>query len=75
MDGKGIAIDNILIEPFWRSIKQCYIYLNPSEDGLELNHRIDAFMIKYNSRRHKEIGRIAPNIKRKLACSKQKSRA
>jgi putative transposase len=63
MDGKGRAIDNIFIERFWRTFKQRYVYLMPAEDGLELHHSIDAFMIKYNNRRHQGIGRIAPNVK------------
>ena len=63
MDGKGRAIDNIFIERFWRTLKQRYVYLNPANDGLELYQGIDAFMIKYNNRRHQGIGRIAPNIK------------
>ena len=29
MDGKGRALDNILIERFWKSIKCEKIYLNP----------------------------------------------
>ena len=36
MDGKGRAIDNIFIERFWRNIKYEKIYLEPSDDGLEL---------------------------------------
>ena len=67
MDGKGRAIDNIFIERFWRTIKQRYVYLNPANDGLELYHGIDTFMIKYNNRRHQGIGRIAPNRKYETA--------
>lgn len=63
MDGKGRALDNVYIERFWRTLKQRYVYLNPAVDGLELYHGIDAFMIKYNTRRHQGIGRIAPNTK------------
>ncbi|MBN2820565.1 MAG: transposase family protein [Bacteroidales bacterium] len=36
MDGKGRATDNIWIERFWKSIKYDYIYLNPSDNGMEL---------------------------------------
>ncbi len=62
MDGKGRAIDNIYIERFWRTLKQRYVYLNPAKNGLELYQGIQAFMEKYNQRRHQGIGRIAPNI-------------
>jgi len=44
MDGKGRAIDNIFIERFWRSVKHEKIYLEPSDDGLELFGKIkDSF--------------------------------
>lgn len=67
MDGKGRAIDNIYIERFWRTIKQRYVYLNPESNGLDLFKGIEVFMEKYNNRRHQGIGRIAPNIKYKMA--------
>lgn len=44
MDGKGRAIDNIFIERFWRSIKYEKIYLEPSDDGLELYGKVKAYM-------------------------------
>lgn len=36
MDGKGLALDNIYNESFWKSIKYDSIYLNPCDDGYEL---------------------------------------
>ncbi len=36
----GRAIDNIFIERFWRNIKYEKIYLEPSDDGLELYDKI-----------------------------------
>lgn len=50
-DGKGRAIDNIFIERFWRSIKYEKIYLEPSDDGLELYGKIKWYMEFYNSQR------------------------
>ena len=32
MDGMGRCKDNIWIERFWRTIKQEYIYLHPTDD-------------------------------------------
>ena len=52
MDGKGRAKDNIWIERFWRTIKREYIYLNPSENGLDLYRGIKGFMDYYNNKRH-----------------------
>ena len=40
MDGKGRWIDNVFIERFWRNIKYEKIYLEPSEDGIELYGKI-----------------------------------
>ena len=51
MDGKGRAIDNIFIERFWRNIKYEKIYLEPSEDGLELYKKIKEYMKFYNTER------------------------
>ncbi len=51
MDGKGRAIDNIFIERFWRNIKYEKIYIEPSEDGIELYGKIKWYMEFYNNRR------------------------
>jgi len=51
MDGKGRAIDNIFIERFWRNIKYEKIYIEPSEDGIELYSKIKWYMEFYNNRR------------------------
>ena len=61
MDGKGRAIDNIFIERFWRNIKYEKIYLEPSDDGLELYSKIKAYMEFYNERRqHQSLGYKRP---------------
>ena len=51
MDGKGRAIDNIFIERFWRNIKYEKLYLEPSDNGLELYHKIKDYMKYYNQER------------------------
>jgi putative transposase len=51
MDGKGRAIDNIFIERFWRSLKYEKIYLEPSDNGLELYHKIKDYMNFYHMER------------------------
>ena len=61
MDGKGRAIDNIFIERFWRTVKQDYVYLYPTNDGIELYHGIKKFIDFYNyEKTHQGIGRIPP---------------
>jgi len=49
MDGKGRATDNAYIERFWRSIKYEHIYLNPTNNVLELYHGIDGYIKYYNN--------------------------
>jgi putative transposase len=51
MDGKGRAIDNIFTERFRRNIKYGKLYLEPSENGLELYHKIKDYMKFYNAER------------------------
>ena len=60
MDGKGRATDNAFIERWFRTVKQKHIYLNPASNGLELYQGIDAFVKKYNHRRHQGIERRKP---------------
>lgn len=60
MDGKGRATDNSFIERFFRSIKYDYIYLNPSETGVELYQGIKKYIEKYNNRKHQGVKRIKP---------------
>ncbi len=51
MDGKGRALDNIIIERFWRSIKYENIFLNEYLSGIELKAGIEKYMVFYNTRR------------------------
>jgi len=61
MDGKGRATDNAFIERFWRSIKYEKLYLNPSNDGLDLFIKIRDYIEYYNTqRRHSRIGDKRP---------------
>jgi putative transposase len=61
MDGKGRCIDNIFIERFWRSLKYEKIYLEPSENGIELYGKVKWYMDFYNTRRlHQSLGYDKP---------------
>ena len=51
MDGKGRAIDYIFIDRFWRNIKYEKLYLEPSDNGLELYHKLRDYMKYYNLER------------------------
>jgi len=48
MDGRGRAIDNILIERFWRSIKYELIYVSDFADGIELHQASSRYIDCYN---------------------------
>jgi putative transposase len=60
MDGKGRATDNIWIERFWKSIKYDYIYLNPSDNGLELFAGVQKH-IEYNNQKKHQSTKKRPN--------------
>ena len=61
MDGKGRATDNAYIERFWRSIKYEHIYLNPTNDTIELYHGIRDYMKYYNGElRHSKLKNQTP---------------
>lgn len=68
MDGKGRAIDNIFIERLWRSVKYDYVYLMPTEDGMELFKGLHKYFNHYNNElRHQGIGRQIPgNVYRQI---------
>jgi len=61
MDGRGRYKDNIWIERFWRTVKQEYIYLNPTDDCGELRRGIGHFIDYYNYKRpHQGIHGLIP---------------
>ncbi len=51
MDGKGRALDNIIIERFWRSVKYEYIYINEITNGAELWTGLNEYFNFYNNER------------------------
>jgi putative transposase len=60
MDGKGRATDNIYIERWFRTLKQRYVYLNPTNNVKELRKGIGNFVNTYNHKRHQGINRNKP---------------
>jgi putative transposase len=56
MDGRGRALDNVMIERFWRTIKYDDIYIRGYETMGELRRGIAQFIGKYNTRRHQTLG-------------------
>ena len=61
MDGKGRALDNIYIERFWKTLKWEYVYLNPTEDGKELQKGLKEYLYYYNNQRtHQSLNHYTP---------------
>ena len=62
MDGRGRAIDNVLVERLWRTIKYEHIYLNPAASGTELREELARYIEFYNSERpHDGLGGKTPD--------------
>jgi putative transposase len=51
MDSKGRALDNIMIERFWKSVKYEYVYLNEITTGAELWRGLNEYFNFYNNER------------------------
>ena len=61
MDGRGRAMDNIMVERLWRSVKYEEIYLRDYEDGTEAWKGLNRYFSFYNSeRRHQGLQRRTP---------------
>jgi len=62
MDGKGRALDNVLIERFWRTIKYEHIYLHEYRDGKSLYEGRLRFIQFYNyERKHQSLAYLTPS--------------
>jgi putative transposase len=51
MDGKGRALDNIVIERFWRTLKYGEVYLKDYRNPVEASAEISRYIEKYNLKR------------------------
>lgn len=49
MDGRGRALDNIIVERLWRSVKYEYIYLCRPETGIALYDGLADYFERYNT--------------------------
>ena len=50
MDGKKRALDNVVIERFWRTLKYDEVYLKEYESVQEAREEIGKFIKMYNTR-------------------------
>ncbi len=63
MDGKGRALDNVVVERFWRTLKYDEVYLKDYNNMKECRDGIASYINKFNSfRPHSSIGGITPNM-------------
>ena len=61
MDGKGRALDNIITERFWRTVKYEEVYLNEYDSPKEARRRIASYIHFYNNkRRHQSLDYKTP---------------
>lgn len=68
MDGKGRCLDNVVVERFWRTLKQDEVYLKDYTNMTECKDGIDSYIQKYNSfRPHSTHGGITPDMAYKAA--------
>lgn len=62
MDGRGRALDNVVIERFWRTLKYDEVYLHDYKNMKEANERISRFIREYNSLRpHQTLSGKTPD--------------
>jgi len=63
MDGKGRALDNVIIERFWRTLKYDEVYLKEYESMTDAKNQIGTYIDKYNtSRPHQALGGLTPEM-------------
>lgn len=62
MDSKGRALDNIMIERFWRSLKYECVYIHSFENGKSLYQGLEKYIYYYNyHRKHQSLGYQCPS--------------
>ena len=61
MDGKGRAIDNVMIERLWRTVKYEEVYLKEYTSGTECHKGLSEYLDYYDHRRrHQSLQRRTP---------------
>jgi putative transposase len=61
MDGRARALDNVMVERLWRTVKYEDIYLRDYADGAELRFGLTRYFRFCNTeRRHQALGKQTP---------------
>lgn len=62
MDGKGRALDNVMVERLWRTVKYEEVYLKSYVDMIEARRELGRYLDEYNRiRRHSSLGNRTPD--------------
>lgn len=62
MNGRGRALDNIMVERLWRTVKYEEVYLKSYADMVEARRELDDYMSWYNEKRkHSSLGKRTPD--------------
>jgi putative transposase len=62
MDGKGRALDNVMVERLWRTVKYEEVYLKSYADMIEAKRELGRYLDWYNRvRRHSSVGDQTPD--------------
>lgn len=62
MDGRGCCHDNIFVERLWWTVKHEWVYLRPTENGVEQKRSLTECFDWYNRRRpHQSLGWKTPD--------------
>jgi putative transposase len=63
MDGKGRALDNVVVERFWRTLKYEEVYLKDYLNMVECKNGLGNYIDRYNDfRPHSSLGGITPDM-------------
>lgn len=63
MDGKGRALDNVMIERFWRTLKYDEVYIKDYETVRQAKESLKSYIERYNSfRPHDNLGGLTPDM-------------
>ncbi len=61
LDGKGRAIDNVMIERLWRTVKYEEVNLKQDSSGSDCYQGLDSYLDYYDhQRRHQSLARKTP---------------
>ena len=62
MDGKGRALDNVMVERLWRTVKYEEVYLKSYRDMVEARRELGRYLGWYNmARKHSSLGDRTPD--------------